>query len=184
MNGLPHFKTPTLALDPALATGWAFGSGDQFEHGVWYLKGASAEHTGAPLIRMERLIREAHERFGVQRIVFENASQGSVHENVKVFHNRVSGVILATAAKIGATWDQYVPTTIKAFSGHGRYKKPQMIAALERHYGITVRSDDECDAIWILLLDQQRRSSPLAQVAAKTKRKSANGRKPKDPTLF
>lgn len=177
--------TRTLALDPALSCGWAFGDGNIEDHGVWYLKGSSSEHAGAPLNRMARFIRDAHDRFGIERIVFENASQGSHHENVKVFHNRLSGVIIAAADMIGATWGQYVPSTIKAFAGNGRYRKPQMIESLKRHYGIEVSSDDECDAVWILLLDQHRRSNPLAVEASKPKAKSrGRSRKPRDPTLF
>lgn len=175
--------TRTLALDPALNCGWAYHDGADMTSGVWHLKATSTEHAGAPLVRLERKIVELHELSGIERIVFENASQGSHHEQVKVFHNRVSGVILATASKLGCTWDQYVPSTIKAFAGHGRYKKHQMIESLKRHYGIEVRSEDECDAIWILLLDQHRRTSPLAQ-ASKPKLKAGGKRKPKDPMLF
>lgn len=175
---------PTLALDTALTTGWAFGDGTQFEHGVWCLKGTATEHAGAPLKRLEDRIREAWERFGFERLAFEAAAYGGEYKAVKQFHNGARGVMLATAYKLGLQWVEYVPSTIKAFAGHGHYKKPAMIASLKRHYGIEVRSHDECDAIWILLLDQHRQTSPLAQEMAKPKAKRASRRKPKDPTLF
>jgi Holliday junction resolvasome RuvABC endonuclease subunit len=183
MNGLPLFDRRTLALDQATSTGWAYGDGELFEHGAWFLSGGSSEHAGLLLVRLEKRILETHERFGVNHIAFENASLGSKHENTKVFHNRVAGVIVATSAKIGASWAQYAPTSIKAHAGHGRYDKPQMMAALKRHYDLDVTNGDEADAIWILLLDQHRRSNPLAMAASKPKVKKGR-RKAKDPTLF
>jgi Holliday junction resolvasome RuvABC endonuclease subunit len=184
MNGIPLFTIPTLAADPALLTGWSFGRGEEFEHGVWSLKGGASEHAGAPLVRLEKHLVAAHERFGFERLVFEAAAYGSKHPATRQFHDCVRGVLIATAYKLDVAWAEYSPATIKAYAGHGHYKKPQMIAALERHFGIKVRSEDECDAIWILLLDQHRRSSPLAQAAPKPKAKSCGRRKPKDPTLF
>lgn len=177
--------TRTLALDPALACGWAWSDDTEMIHGVWYLKASGSEHTGRPLQRLHEHILRMDASHGIDRVVFENASQGSAHEQVKVFHNRVSGVILAAAARIGATWDQYVPSTIKAFAGHGRASKEQMVAWLKSKMDITVRSDDEADAIWILLLDQHRRKYPqAAREAAAKKPKAVRERKRKAPRLF
>lgn len=186
LAALPLFDVPTLALDPADLTGWAFGYRRQFGSGVWSIAGSDSEHAGARLVRLERHILDTHERFGVKRIAFENASLGSKHENTKVYHNRVAGVIIATAAKIGATWGHYAPTTIKAHAGHGRYDKPQMIAALKRHYGLNIHSGDEADAIWILLLDRHRRGSPAVEVSKPAAKPKSGGRrrKPKDQMLF
>jgi Holliday junction resolvasome RuvABC endonuclease subunit len=175
--------TRTLALDPALSCGWAFGDGGLADSGVWCLKSSSQEHAGAPLVRLEKRIIEAVERFGIRRLVFEASAYGGDYPAVKQFHNGARGVMLATAFKLDLQWAEYVPSTIKAFAGSGRYKKPQMIESLKRHYGIEVRSDDEADAIWILLLDQHRRSNPLAMAASKPKVKKGR-RKAKDPTLF
>ncbi len=183
MNGIPLFDRRTLALDQATSTGWAYGDGEVFEHGAWYLSGGSSEHAGLLLVRLEKRILETHERFGIEHIAFENASLGSRHENTKVFHNRVAGVIVATAAKLGASWVQYAPASIKAHAGHGHYDKPAMMAALKRHYDLDVTNGDEADAIWILLLDQHLRNHPQAP-KAKPKAKQASRRKPKDPTLF
>ena len=185
MTGIPLFSTPTLALDPADDTGWAYGNWDTFEHGAWHIKASGSEHAGARLVRLEKHILDTHERYGVKRIAFENASLGSRHENTKVYHNRVSGVILATAAKIGATWEHFSPVTIKAFAGHGRYDKTHMMAALKRHYQLDVTNGDECDAIWVLLLDEQRRTRPAGSEPVKARKsKPPRRRKAKERTLF
>jgi Holliday junction resolvasome RuvABC endonuclease subunit len=177
---------PTLALDTALATGFCWSNGDELLHGVWHLGGASLEHAGAPLVRLERNLTAMYESFGFRRLVFERAAYGGNFVKIKQFHNQVRGVLLLFAARNDLQWADYSPSTIKKFAtDHGHATKDDMVRALKLHFGITVRSDDEADAIWILKLDEHRRNNPLAAIEAAAKKpKAVRERKKKAPRLF
>ena len=139
-----------LAIDPALATGWAHSAG---VHGVWRLDIAGTEHDGRRLVRMEQHMIEVHERYGVEHVAFEMAAYGSPHPATRQFHDMLAGVIIATAAKIGAAFTPYDPKTIKKFwTTSGNASKQDMLrhCRINGYEGIT--DDNEADAIAILEL--------------------------------
>jgi len=183
---------PTLALDPATRTGWAWTDGSDVRSGVWMLKGGASEHAGLPLVRLERLILETHSRLGIDRIVFERSAYGGDFLQTKQFHNQVRGIILATAAKIDASWADFSPTSIKAFAGHGSYGKPDMLRALHQHYPQwkPIKEENEVDALWILLLSEHHRTGAPGPPhdttfqAPTRKKKKPPTRKQHDPELF
>jgi Holliday junction resolvasome RuvABC endonuclease subunit len=177
---------PTLALDTAMATGFCWSNGDELLHGVWHLNGASLEHEGMPLVRLERNLTAMFETVGFKRLVFERAAYGGDYLATKQCHNQMRGVLLLFAARHGLQWADYSPSTIKKFAtDHGRATKDDMVRALKLHFGITVRSDDEADAIWILKLDENRRNNPLAAIEEAAKKpKAVRERKRKAPRLF
>lgn len=151
--------THILALDPALVTGYAHSSGPR---GVWLLSGSAGEHAGTRLTRLEDFIIDAHRAWTVERIAFERAAYGGDYLATKQFHNQLRGVILLAAAKIGATWEDFSPATIKKFAtDNGRATKQDMMRALKIQFGIETTSDNEADAIWILKLAEQRSASPF-----------------------
>ncbi len=143
-----------LGLDPANRCGWAHTNG---KSGVWMLNTSGTEHDGNRLVRLERNIIEAHERFGVDRVAFELAAYGSPHLATKQFHNALRGIIIMTAAKIGATYEQFEPTTIKKFAtDNGRALKPDMVRACKTFLNLDITDEDEADAIWVRELAKQR----------------------------
>lgn len=172
----------TLALDTALRTGYAHSSGYS---GVWRL-GSPGDKSGHPMARLEELILEAHANWGVERLVFEAAAYGGKYLATKQFHNACRGVMIACAAKLNIAWAEYHPSSIKAFAGHGRFQKWQMVRALHMHYpelsGVT--DDNEADAWWILKLDQHTLANPLAKLYAEAKKKRPRRKKIKQQRFF
>jgi Holliday junction resolvasome RuvABC endonuclease subunit len=171
-----------LALDPACKCGFAHSCGDS---GVWILDAAGTEHSGNKLVRLERHILEIHERDGIDQIAFESAAFGSKFLSTKQFHNEVRGVIVMTAAKIGASYVAFVPTSIKKFAtDDGKASKLDMIRAIKLHYGLDVRDEDECDAIWVLKMAEQRAGNPVVAALAAQKKPAPRRRTKKEARLF
>ncbi len=160
---------PTLALDTATKTGYCYADGQSLRSGVWMLSGSGSEHAGKPFQRLREFILDAHRAWRFRRLVFEASAYGGDFLAVKQFHNAARGVMLLVACELDLTWAEYVPATIKAFAGNGRFKKHDMIHALHRHYPdlANITSHDIADAVWLLKLDQHRQANPLAQLQEK-----------------
>ncbi len=172
-----------LALDPAENTGWAHSNG---QFGFWPLR-----LQGAPLadqhVKLEQYLERAIGQMGCDVIATENAGFGSPNPEVQARHNERLGIIRLVAGRHGLTVHTFHPSNIKSFAtGDGRAEKRDMIAALKRHHNITVTSDDEADAIWILELmkrpDCWPKPAPKKRNGKKAKGKPAKGKKEK--TLF
>lgn len=173
-----------LALDPAGNTGWAHSNG---QFGTWPLSAgkASLEQQHAYL---ERYLERAIETMGCEMLATENAGFGSHNPEVQARHNERLGVIRLVAARRKIEMHAFNPGTIKLFAtGNGKAKKPQMVAAVKRHFGITVTSDDEADAICILELakrpDCWASSSPAKKQGKRATATSKSGKR-KEKTLF
>jgi Holliday junction resolvasome RuvABC endonuclease subunit len=140
-----------LALDPAPMCGFAHSNG---RHGVWQLSASAQEHRGNRLVRLYEHVEEAFYEWGVDKLVFENASLGAgSYENAKTAHNEIRGVLLFAAARFKIPWAVVNPLTLKKFAtGNGHASKSQMVAAARTRLEIKVDSDDEADALWILAL--------------------------------
>lgn len=137
-----------LALDPAQKCGWAHSNSDG-HHGVWFLAG----EIGRQHADLEQRLTNAIAAWGCDLIATENAGFGSRNPNVQAMHNERLGVIRLVAARRGVEVKTFQPNTIKLFAtGNGHADKSQMVAALKRLMGVTVASDDEADACWILEL--------------------------------
>lgn len=133
-----------LALDPAQKTGWAHSNG---EHGVLILQG----DIGRQHAMLECNLVTMISNWGCDAIATENAGFGSNNENVAAMHNERLGVIRLVAARAGVPLKTFQPTSIKSFAtGDGHADKSRMIRAAQRVLGITVISDDEADALWVL----------------------------------
>lgn len=138
-----------LALDPAEKCGWAHSNG---QFGVFMLK-LQGSSLGEQHAQLEKYLERAIELMGCEVIATENAGFGSPNPEVQARHNERLGIIRLVAARHGLNVQAFQPSTIKLYAtGDGHAKKPAMVAAAKRHLGITVTSDDEADAIWILEL--------------------------------
>lgn len=178
--------TNILALDPASNTGWAHSNG---QFGVWPLR-----LQGAPLgeqhAKFEQYLERAIATMGCEVIATENAGFGSPNPEVQARHNERLGVIRLVAARHGIEVYAFHPSNIKSFAtGDGHADKKAMVAACKRLLKITVTSDDEADAIWILEL--MKRPDCWPKPAEKKKGKGKRGqrstskvRTKKEKTLF
>lgn len=177
-----------LGLDPATVTGFAHSNG---EHGIWDLNNGP-RHEGGRFAWLRSRILEVHATWGIDLIAFEESSlgaggtrEGGPQWSTIVFHNKVRGVVEEVACSLQVDLLPVNPATLKAFAtGSGRAKKPDMIRALERHFGIRVVDDNEADAIWVLKYAQQYQSRPVEMMRPKAKRKAARKAIQKSRKLF
>ncbi len=148
-----------LALDPAARCGFAFsGAKDRVEHsGVWLLA-ARGDDPGGQLQRLDDLLCEAIERWRPEVIVYELAGHGSHNMRAKAAHNEKCGVICLVANRYRLPAWGYLPNVWKARAvGNGRATKQEVMRRLERFFGIEATSEDQADAIGVLLAAQQGR---------------------------
>lgn len=139
-----------LALDPANALGFAHTNGNR---GTIQLARKGDGHEGDRLLRLANWLRATVTHHPVDLIAAEDASFGSHHDDVKAMHNQLKGIILLVAAELRIPTVFLNPVTIKVFAtNRGKAKKHHMIAACKRLLGITPRTSDEADALWILEL--------------------------------
>lgn len=174
-----------LALDPAVSTGFALCHGEHFLHGVWNLGERRSE--GQKLLCLAEHMRSVPRP---DLVAFEAASfgasgrkgEGGPQWSTIAWHNKLRGVIEMVAFQLGARSVAFHPSTIKSFAtDNGRASKQQMIAAVRRHFGIVVTSDDEADAIWVLELAKY----PSCWPPTKQQKRAAKKRvKAKQPSLF
>ena len=142
-----------LAIDPGSIVGFAHSNG---HHGTWHVTIAGEEHRGNRLIRLYDHLEEAFYEWGIDKLVFENASFGAWgQEQAKVAHNEMRGLMVYFAAKHQLPWYAVNPMSLKKFAtGNGHAIKEQMIRACKTLLGIEVESDDVADAIWMLTMAQ------------------------------
>ena len=163
-------KPPILALDPATTTGWATWSGAEGQavtsSGTWRIDDVD-NRPGARLWRFYELLMERAREAQPATIAAEDAQFGSVNPDVKRFHAQLRGAIEMVAYRLNASVVFFKPTSIKAFAGNGRYKKPEMISAAKRHFGFVPRDDNEADALFVLAMARQ---GYKAKTKAKKKR--------------
>lgn len=146
-----------LAIDPAAKCGWAIGedrpgSPHVLAWGSWTLRGKGAEHPGRQLERLRAHLFRTQREFGIDRIVYEEASYGSINGTTSARHSEKAGVILLFACELDLPVRSVHPTTLKnRVTGSGRAKKPQVIRAVRLLTNIDVGGDaDAADAIGLL----------------------------------
>jgi Holliday junction resolvasome RuvABC endonuclease subunit len=147
-----------LALDPAAKTGWAFSSViDRVEaSGVWLITDEHDTHPGLRLRRLEEFILDQHGATPFDVIAYEKASFGSPNPAIKELHGELAGVIRLVAAKLFVPAWHFNPSQWKAIGlGAGGADKHGVIRALRTYFGIETTSEDQADAIGILLAAQK-----------------------------
>ena len=166
-------RTNVLALDPATVTGYAHSNG---QYGTWTLKGDKVQ-------ALRRYITEAYDVWGFACIAYEDANQGSRNRRTIQFHNEMAGVIKLVAADLGVfALPPFNPLSIKKeTTGFGKAPKEQMVAAVERFYGIklTQKEHDIADAIAILKMAERGYMPPKVEKKHRKKAQIRLARKQK-----
>lgn len=168
-----------FAIDPATVLGWCHSNG---KFGSIDLSVPRDHREGARMLRTLRLIRQAHDAWGVDEIAVEEAAFGSKYFATKQFHNLMLGAILIGAAEIDAPVFRYRPIDIKLFAtGHGHASKEQMIATCISRLGKSPQDDNAADAIWIC---EMRKAFYAPPETKKKKAKRIERKRAKDRKLF
>lgn len=139
-----------LSLDPATRTGFACDR----SRGVWSLPTDIPGRAHAQLIT---LITEINARSGpFDLIVCEDAAFGANNFATALFHAELRGAIKLAAYRLRVDFRAVNPSTIKAFAtDNGHAKKPAMVAAYRKWFGVAPSSEDEADARFLLELAKQ-----------------------------
>jgi Holliday junction resolvasome RuvABC endonuclease subunit len=161
-----------LSLDPAAKCGWCWSNGAELRFGVWNLTAPGDTHCGRRLSRFADVLRVTHSANRFDRIAYEDAAFGSHNPAVKALHSELAAVVKIVSEELGLPDPLPVnPATLKKWAtGNGRAKKWQMIAALERLYGIKTNDDNCADAILICKYAEFSDGSPLVAAARKAKK--------------
>jgi Holliday junction resolvasome RuvABC endonuclease subunit len=177
-----------LAIDPAARSGWAFGvTTASSQHpvtnlvtGVWLLA-ARGDDPGGQLRRFDDELTAAIARHRPEVIAYELAGHGSHNMLAKAAHNEKCGVIALVASRHGLPSWGFQPNVWKARAiANGRAQKADVIRRLRMFFGIEARSEDEADAIGVLLAAQQGPPPPTKRQQRSAERKRAK----KIPRLF
>ena len=173
-----------LALDPAAKTGWAYSSKtDRVEaSGVWLITDDRDTHAGLRLRRLEEFILDQHAATPFDVLAYEKASFGSPNPEVKELHGELAGIIRLVAAKLFVPAWPFNPPQWKAIGlGASGADKGDVIRLLRMLFGIETTSEDQADAIGILLAAQ--RGAPPESVKRQTRRveRALEAKQPKLP---
>jgi len=145
-----------IAIDPSTSrTGWAvfdFG-GRLIDFGHHTHKGSLLERLG----QLEQLVfRVTYDR-AIVRLAIESQYVGKF-ANAALAVSRATGAAMVGFARslrerqvldLGHVSEVAPATVKKAIAGSGRATKEEMVAAVERRFGIILNNDDEADAIAI-----------------------------------
>lgn len=140
-----------VALDPASAFGVAHQDGYL---ATWRFTTV----TGRPGVMLKGIhshLMELLHNHPYDTICMEDATFGTPHSQVKVFHARIQGIVhlLVEHLKLKRV-KLFRPRDIKRFAtGDYTASKDQMIEAARTRLGRTdVRDDNQADALWILAM--------------------------------
>jgi Holliday junction resolvasome RuvABC endonuclease subunit len=142
----------TLALDPAVHTGWAHSDGPS---GVWDLSVRKDESSGMRLIRLSAKLDEIANGLGVHLVVFEAARGGMPGRlGALVVSAEIQGCIKFWCERNKVQFRGYSPTEIKKHAtGKGNASKEKMVEAAQKKWPelqLTDKEHDRVDALWLL----------------------------------
>lgn len=149
-----------LALDPAAKTGYALGEGPPMkasvlQSGVWLITHDLDRHPGQRLERFEDFLLDSHKAWRFEALAYEKSTFGSHNPAVKELHAELAAVIRLVAARLAIpAWGYAIQTWKLRAVGNGGADKGQIIRTLATLYGIRVTSEDQADAVGILLAAQ------------------------------
>jgi len=159
-----------LALDPAKLCGWAHSSGRSGVHNL----GSHVPH--AELYFFLKYFGQPYDLLAA-----EDAVLGSHFFRTQGVHSEYRGILRLVAQQKKIDLVLVNPASLKAWATNsGRANKQQMIRAAKTQFGITFRSEDECDAFWVLKYVQ----AGMHERTPKVEAKRAKVAKKKIPKLF
>lgn len=142
-----------ISIDPATKTGAAWTDGREVVYHTWQLPGGVQNH-GAAILELQRRLRTFITEHGCDLLVFEDASFGSNNRATAAYHNALRGGIetIIELYALPKPW-KYNPSSLKkATTGSGKATKDQMIATVNRLYGLHVVDDNAADAVAMAML--------------------------------
>ena len=136
-----------LALDPATQTGWAHSNARSGSFSI----ARPNQPEGRKYIDLIGFLEHSRERWGMDWLAYEDATFGTPHAHVKVFHAKIQAILLYFAALHGIRTIAVKPTELKQIAtGHGRATKEQMKRAAKVQLGVEVVDDNQADALFVL----------------------------------
>lgn len=143
-----------LGLDPANHCGWCWTDGKSLASGVWLLshgeRARTGEHPGRRIRALVGQIKIAARDRQVSLVAYEDAAFGSHNPRQKTDHAELAGAIRLASYDLGLPCATANPATLKKWlTGSGKADKRQVMAAVERMFGVRCQSDDEADAIMV-----------------------------------
>lgn len=144
-------STPILALDLAVATGWALRDEQgRLTSGVQSFPLRRGESPGMRFLRFRKWYREMLELGTPLVVAFEAPLAGGRGFAMGVARELVA-FVLEGAAEYGIETTSIYPSTLKKHAtGKGNSKKAAMIVAARARWGVDVTDDNEADALLVL----------------------------------
>lgn len=138
-----------VGIDPGTKLGWATFSEEGIRSGVADCSVGRHESAGLRWVKLQReLDRLIHE--GVELVVYEDVRRHAATYAAQIYGGIVSH-IQRRCVELGVEYlGAPVGKVKKHATGKGNAKKPEMIAAAQKHVGLAITDDNEADAICIL----------------------------------
>jgi crossover junction endodeoxyribonuclease RuvC len=149
-----------LGIDPG-SRRCGYGVVEQSRGRLHHVASGVVEPRGLPVAERLGLIfgalSELCEREGVDAVAVEAVFCGRSPRSALAL-GQARGVALAAAARAGLPVFEYAPAEVKrAFAGHGRAEKAQMIRMMRTLFGREARLADEADALAVAVCCLARR---------------------------
>jgi Holliday junction resolvasome RuvABC endonuclease subunit len=175
-----------FALDPAALTGWCYNDGQHRLYGRVKVTSEADVHPGDRNVRFLDWLTRMLAQHPSDLVAYEEAGFGaSNNPHIAAMHAELRGLIKIAACDKGIRCVPLNIGTIKKFAtGSGHAKKPQMIAAAERFFGLTGLDDNEADAVFIEALARNNETNLMAKLHAKPKKQRQKTRRTSEPRLF
>lgn len=143
-----------LAIDPADKCGWAMYNDGIITSGVWTLRPPKLKGYEGGGMRFARLMDNLNNLENVDRLAYEEVRR---HIGTAAAHSY--GGYKAKMMSWCEKQEPKVPYCVysvssikKRATGNGRASKEDVKLAAEKKFNIVCASDDESDALWILVL--------------------------------
>ncbi len=152
-----------LALDPGMSLGWALG-----EHlhdptfGTVYLNGYEgarrSDSRGGLYAHLDATLRAMEQAHGRPTVVAFELPLGLRGRAAQ----RITWGVVAVIERVAFEWESEVVTVTpselkREATGKGNAKKPAIVAAARRLWGVAVQTDHEADALFVYQLAAARR---------------------------
>jgi len=147
------------AFDLATRIGWARGAGDCLPLVGSHALSAAAGQIGAFLSEFELWLAGRLTDWEPSLVIFESPAPSSFNSIASTRKTQgLAGVLEMVCYRRNIEVREAAPATLKkALAGHGRAKKPAMVAAA-RAYGLPINFHDEADAFaaWLCAVRKRR----------------------------
>jgi Holliday junction resolvasome RuvABC endonuclease subunit len=137
----------SFGIDPSLSSCGLVICKDEKVVSHLLIKTTAKKSTEARIFEIEKNICYGIKKFKPSIIIMESYSFGSRGRSASLLHE-LGGVIKKTLYLSGIPWYVVAPTSIKAFAGHGRASKQDMIEWAQVKWPKCPNQNDIADAFW------------------------------------